>query len=65
MARCVKCGADAPDPVWAAYADPAFHYKPPAPLSLHQQCYDESADRYLPIHDAVKAWTAREIERSS
>lgn len=65
MARCVKCGADAPEPVWAAYADKAFARKPPQPLLLHQECFDESADRYLPIDEAVGAWTKRQIEEAA
>jgi hypothetical protein len=43
MARCVKCGDDAAEPVWAAYADPAFVHKPPQPLPLHQACFDAAA----------------------
>lgn len=44
MARCVKCGGDAADPVWAAYADPAFNDKPPAALALHQECFDDGRE---------------------
>jgi hypothetical protein len=65
MARCVKCGEGAAEPVWAAYADPAFENKPPAPLLLHQECYEESADRYLPFEEATAVWGRREIERAS
>jgi hypothetical protein len=85
MAICVRCGKEAPDPVWAAYADPAFQDKPPAPLALHQDCYDESetieavrwedvdttpvlvtetARRYLPLEEAVAAWTQRELSKA-
>jgi hypothetical protein len=61
MARCVKCGDDAAEPVWAAYADPAFVHKPPQPFPLHQACFDDAA-RYLPAGDAASAWAARQIE---
>lgn len=65
MARCVKCGEDAAEPVWAAYADPAFNAKPPAALRLHEECFEESSDRYLPFQEATDAWARREIERAS
>lgn len=65
MARCVKCGGDAAEPVWAAYADPAFNNKPPAALPLDQDCFDESADRYLPFKEAAAAWADRQIEREA
>lgn len=65
MARCVKCGEDAAEPVWAAYADPAFDNKPPQPFALHPVCFDESADRYLPAGEAAAAWTDRQIGRQT
>jgi hypothetical protein len=62
MARCVKCGEDAAEPVWAAYADPAFNDKPPAALALHQDCFER---RYALHNDAVTAWADRQIERAA
>jgi hypothetical protein len=63
MARCVKCGEDAAEPVWAAYADPAFNDKAPQPFPVHQACFE--SDRYLPAVDAAVAWSRRQIERQS
>jgi hypothetical protein len=63
MARCVKCGGEAADPVWAAYADPAFNDKPPAALALHGDCYEP--DRHMPLKDAAQAWATRQIERAA
>lgn len=64
MARCVKCGEDAAEPVWAAYADEAFENKPPQPFALHQDCFDET-DRYLPAGKAASAWAQRQIAAAS
>lgn len=41
MARCVKCGREAVEPVWAVYADPAFKNKQQRPFALHEECFND------------------------
>ena len=45
MARCVKCGEEAAEPVWAVYADPAFDHKPrndrKDAFALHPECWND------------------------
>jgi hypothetical protein len=57
--RCVNCGGDADEPVWAVYADEGFAKKNQAPFALHAECYE--ANRRVEVASWEPAGTPEEI----